>query len=64
MTDFMFLSRSNTPSNTTTIYQLMVPLEEAIRTLVAAMATTDINHTKKFTTMFMDHYQHTFTHDL
>ena len=42
----------------------MVPLEEAIRTLVAAMATTDINHTKKFTTMFMDHYQHTFTHDL
>ena len=54
MTDFMFLSRSNTPSNTTTIYHLMV----------AAMATTDINHTKKFTTMFMDHYQHTFTHDL
>ena len=64
MTDFIFLSRSNTPSNTTTIYQLMVPLEEAIRTLVAAMATTDINHTKKFTTMLMDHYQHTFTHDL
>ena len=64
MTDFIFLSRSNTPSNTTTIYQLMVPLEEAIRTLVVAMATTDINHTKKFTTTFMDHYQHTFTHDL
>ena len=42
----------------------MVPLEEAIRTLVAAMATTDINHTKKFTTMLMDHYQHTFTHDI
>ena len=42
----------------------MVPLEEAIRTLVAAMATTDINHTKKFTTTFTDHYQHTFTHDL
>ena len=64
MTDLIFLSRSNTPSSTTTIYQLMVPLEEVTRTLVVAMATTDISHTKMFTTMFMDHYKHTFTHNL
>ena len=64
MTDLIFLSRSNTPSSTTTIYQLMVPLEEVTRTLVVAMATTDISHTKKLTAMFMDRYQHTFTHNL
>ena len=64
MTDLIFLSRSNTPSSTTTIYQLMVPLEEVTRTLVVAMATTDISRTKKLTAMFMDRYQHTFTHNL